>query len=164
MIERFQSNRKGALGALMDLYEEEAAFFLQTINNQVTDQLWSHVMDETTKDPDCKSIQTVCEHMVGAADYYVNLVKKAEGAEVPKPSPIKLPNKSDFQPAFLNSLNGQKEYLEGRWEMSDEDIEKIVIKTGWGNVLDPESLLEHAVLHVMRHHRQVLRWLKETKN
>lgn len=161
MIEnRFKSTRKGALGALMDLYEEESGFFLQTINNNVDDQLWSKIMDETTKDPDCKSIQTICEHMVGAADYYVALMKKAESMDVPKSAPIKLPKKSDFEPAFLNSLNAQKEHLEGRWEMSDEDIEKIVIKTGWGNLLDPESLLEHAVLHVMRHHRQIIRWLK----
>lgn len=158
---RFKSTRKGALGALMDLYEEEAEFFVQTINAQVDQQDWAVIKDEKTEDPDCRSIKTIAEHMVGAAYYYVELLKKAEITDykMVKHS-ISLSKKTDFEPAFREALNYQVATLEGRWELSDEAIEKIVIKTGWGNVLDPESLLEHAVLHIMRHHRQILRWMR----
>jgi len=161
-MERFRSLRKGALGALMDLYEEEAALFIDTIENKVDPILWLNVFDKNTEDPDCRSIQSVCVHMISAAYYYVELVKQAESGNdaIPKHK-IVLPQKSDFKPAFREVLKYQSDHFEGRWELSDAEIEKIVIKTGWGNVLDPESLLEHAVLHVMRHHRQVLRWLKE---
>ncbi len=161
MMKRLQSHRKGALGALMDLYEEESSFFIHTINTKVDDQLWSKIIDEKTEDPDCRSIQSICTHMVDAANYYVDLVKKAESVEFTAIPSVTLPTRADFEPAFLNCLSDQINYFEGRWEMSDEAISKIPIKTGWGNVLDPESLLEHAVVHVMRHHRQILRWLKE---
>jgi len=159
-MERFKSTRKGALGALMDLYEEEAEFYIQTINTKVDQALWSSILDKETKDPDCRSIQSISEHMVGAAYYYVELIKKAELADYKmEKRQISLPTVTDFEPALREALAYQVACLEGRWTMSDEDIEKIVIKTGWGNILDPESLLEHAVLHIMRHHRQVLRWL-----
>jgi len=71
---------------------------------------------------------------------------------------VDMPSKQDFEPQFRKALQNQADHLEGRWELSNEEIRKIVIKTGWGNVLDPEGLLEHAVLHIMRHHRQILRF------
>jgi len=154
------SKRSGALGALMDLYEQEADLLLETLNNKVQDSDWSVIMDAKTKDEDCRSIQTICQHLVGAAKYYIELLKKGENpAYKMEQIPVALPNKKDFEPQFSAVLETQAQYFENRWDMGDDDIEAIKIKTGWGSILDMEGVLEHAVIHVMRHHRQILRWL-----
>ncbi len=163
-IKRFQTKRKGALGALMDLYEEEAEFLIQTINALESEAHWTIIVDPDTKDEDCRSIQTICQHIVGAANYYVDLMKRGEDKDyvIPK-EVIKLDSYKDFEPALRQSLTKQAELYKGRWALSDEEISKIVIKTGWGITLDPEALLEHAILHIMRHHRQLLRFIEFSK-
>ncbi len=165
MIERYKSTRKGGLGALMDLYEEEATFLIQTINQKVKDQHWDKILDNKTKDPDCRSIKTICQHMIGAANYYVELMKKGEDPSYKIQDDFpRIVARKDFEMGLGEVLDRQIQHLEGRWQMSDEDIEKIVIKTGWGNVLDPESLLEHAVMHIMRHHRQILQLISVSED
>ena len=51
------------------------------------------------------------------------------------------------------------ETLEGRWEMSDEEMMSAVIHSGWGVRYDAEQLLEHAVVHVLRHRRQIEKFI-----
>lgn len=156
----YLTKRSGALGALMDLYEQEAELFFEMMNNEVTDADWAVIKDAETEDEDCRSIQTICQHMVGAAQYYIELVKKGENPDYTiERNPIILTEKKDFEPQFRAVLEAQAQYYENRWDMSDDEIEATKIKTGWGCILDPEGVLEHAVLHVMRHHRQILRWV-----
>jgi len=158
-MDRYHSKRKGALGAVMDLYEEEAEFIIKIINDSVKSDYWSIIVDKDTKDEDCRSIKSICQHIVSAANYYVELRKKGEDANYQiKNEVIDLSSKEDFEPKLRKALQNQADHLEGRWELSDKEIRKIVIKTGWGNILDPESVLEHAVIHIMRHHRQILRF------
>jgi hypothetical protein len=49
--------------------------------------------------------------------------------------------------------------LEGRWEMSEEEISGTVIKSRWGVVYDVEGLLEHAIVHILRHRRQIEKFI-----
>ena len=50
--------------------------------------------------------------------------------------------------------------LEGRWDLSEEDQSAMHIQSGWGQVYDFEQLFEHAIVHVMRHRRQIERFLR----
>ena len=49
------------------------------------------------------------------------------------------------------------ETLDGRWEMSDEAVQAIAIQSNWGTKYDLEQILEHAIVHVLRHRRQIER-------
>ena len=51
------------------------------------------------------------------------------------------------------------ETLEGRWQMSYQDISGTVINAGWGPTYDVEQLLEHAIVHVLRHRRQIEKFM-----
>lgn len=157
----YQTKRPGALGALMDLYEQEAELLLETINTKMLAEDWTVIKDKNTKDEDCKSYQTICNHIIGAAKYYIELLTKGENPtyEIQKASP-NLANKSDFEYEFKQVLSQQAQYFENRWDMSDKAIDAVKIKTGWGTILDMESLMEHAVIHIMRHHRQILKFLQ----
>ena len=53
--------------------------------------------------------------------------------------------------------------LEGRWEMKDKEMADIVIDSSWGVRYDLEQLLEHAIVHILRHRRQIERLLQESK-
>ena len=53
--------------------------------------------------------------------------------------------------------------LEGRWEMTDEEIERITMPTGWGVTYNLEQLLEHAIVHILRHRRQIEKFVLQGK-
>jgi len=95
----YQTKRPGALGALMDLYEQEADLFFEMMNNKVQDADWAVIKDTETKDEDCRSIQTVCQHIVGAAKYYIELAKKGENPDYTMgKTSVTLLEKKDFEP------------------------------------------------------------------
>lgn len=45
--------------------------------------------------------------------------------------------------------------FEGRWEYPSADIRNTVMRTSWQVTYDLEQMLEHAIVHVMRHRRQI---------
>ena len=45
--------------------------------------------------------------------------------------------------------------------MSAEEISRVVVKTRWGPVYDAEGLLEHAIVHILRHRRQLERFISQ---
>ena len=49
--------------------------------------------------------------------------------------------------------------LEGRWNTPVNKFQATTIQTGWGQTFDVEQLLEHAVMHIHRHRRQIERFL-----
>lgn len=52
--------------------------------------------------------------------------------------------------------------LEGKWDLSDEEANALQIRSGWGPVYDFEQLFEHAIVHVLRHRRQIERFLNNS--
>jgi hypothetical protein len=53
------------------------------------------------------------------------------------------------------------ETLEGRWEYSDEQVSAVCINSRWGVQYDMEQMLEHAIVHILRHRRQIERFLEK---
>ncbi len=48
--------------------------------------------------------------------------------------------------------------LDGKWEMPDNQIEAVSMTVHWGPTYDVEQLLEHAIVHILRHRRQIDKW------
>ena len=63
----------------------------------------------------------------------------------------------------MTQLESMLEYtaqtLEGRWEMTDGEIESAIVLTGWGVTYNLEQLLEHAIVHILRHRRQIEKFM-----
>ena len=53
------------------------------------------------------------------------------------------------------------ETLENKWALADEDIMNNKMKVSWGQEYDLEQLLEHAIVHILRHRRQVERFYSQ---
>jgi hypothetical protein len=51
------------------------------------------------------------------------------------------------------------ETLQDKWEFSDDEIMKVKMIVRWGPQYDLEQLLEHAVVHILRHRRQIEKFI-----
>jgi uncharacterized damage-inducible protein DinB len=158
-MKKLEDYRKGAVGALMDEYER-AALELKLLVETVGEEDYRRIADADTKDADCHSIQTIMNHVIHAGYGYANSIRKQFsmpfeplGKERRQISNIEIGNEIDKVLAYT------VETLEGRWEISYQEMEEIVIERKDNFSENLEQLLEHAVLHILRHRRQIEKFL-----
>lgn len=149
--------RNGAVGALMDEYER-AASELGRLVGRIPDDDFARVVDAETKDDDCRSAQTIMSHVVRAAYGYADYIREQFSIASTRPQPGLLSRQESLEQLDA-ALEYTAETLDGRWEMSDEEIASTVIKSRWGAVYDLEGMLEHAIVHILRHRRQIERFI-----
>lgn len=138
---------------MMDEYER-AAWELRDLIARISSEDFGRVADAETKDEDCRSVQTIMRHVVRAGYGYANYLREA--FSIPREDISPEPFAHAETPARIEAMLAYTvETLEGRWELSDEEFMSTVIKTRWGGTYDIEQLLEHAVVHILRHRRQV---------
>jgi uncharacterized damage-inducible protein DinB len=154
-----ESYREGAVGALMDEYERAAWELRRLIERMKEDDL-VQVVDTRTEDEDCRSVQTVVSHVVNAGYGYADLLRRSFSVPSTRP-PKALLSQGESVGQLGAVLAYTAETLEGRWRMTDEEIKGVVIDTGWGVRYDAEQLLEHAIVHVLRHRRQIEKFMRQ---
>ena len=156
--------RKGGVGAMMDEYER-AAGELKLLLQKTSEEDFTRIVDTETKDDDCRSIQTIITHVVRAGYGYADYIRTAFGIPSARPAatlpatraPVLHHEAVEKIDAFL-AYTAQT--LEGKWEMTDEEIMGTKMTVRWGPTYDLEQLLEHAIVHILRHRRQVERFLE----
>jgi uncharacterized damage-inducible protein DinB len=153
--------RSGAVGALMDEYERASAELAQLILH-LTDAEFEAVRDRQTPDEECRSIQTVINHVVRAGYGYAHYMRVAFSLPSSR-IVVPLGARSESVEQLATMLAYTVETLDGRWEMSDEEMSAVEIKSRWGSVYDLEQMLEHAIVHILRHRRQIERYLSEPR-
>lgn len=151
--------RKGAIGALMDEYER-AASELRRLIEGLPEEEFARIVDSQTGDESCRSAQTIMSHVVSAGYGYAADIRKAYAMAADRPQKRLLSHRE-----ALDELEAMLAYttqtLEGRWEMTEEAIMGTLIHSGWGVTYDLEQLLEHAIVHVLRHRRQIERFVDQ---
>lgn len=149
--------RQGALGAMMDEYER-AASELRRLVEQIPEDEFVRIVDPQTRDENCRSVQTIMTHVVDSGYGYADRIRKV--LSVPSTCPPALLFSRQESVAQLESmLEYTAQTLEGRWEMTDEEIESITMPTGWDVTYNLEQLLEHAIVHILRHRRQIEKFM-----
>jgi uncharacterized damage-inducible protein DinB len=149
--------RKGPVGALMDEYER-AATELKRLVEQIPEDDFVQVIDSQTKDENCRSVQTIMSHVVSAGYSYADYIRRWFSIPSTRPAKKLLSHQESLE-QFDVMLGYTAETLEGRWEMSDEEIMVTVINSTWGVKYDVEQLLEHAIVHILRHRRQIEKFI-----
>lgn len=149
--------RQGAVGALMDEYERAAAELL-TILNGITDEEYERIRDTKTQDEDCRSIQTIMTHVIRAGYGYAGYMRTAWGKE-PVVKWSETISRSQVPGEVRKMLDYTIETLDSKWDMSEKEASEMKMTVRWGPVFDFEQLFEHAIVHVLRHRRQVDRFL-----
>lgn len=158
MQKQYRTN--GAAGAFMDIYENVLEELKYIISDISTDEL-KHIADPLTKDVNCRSIQTVLSHVVKAGHNYVIAIRNNLGEENTFHEIKFLDNIPEYISAMDELIRITEKLFNDfpniQLEVFNND-DKIVSR--WGQQYDPEQLLEHAIVHVMRHQRQIERFLQ----
>jgi uncharacterized damage-inducible protein DinB len=149
--------RQGPVGALMDEYERATAE-LARILESISDEDYALIRDTETKDDDCRSIQTIMTHVVGAGYGYAGMMRDHWGVERAPHERVPIA-RADTPGQLQAMLDYMIATLEGHWELSEAECNAMQMKARWGVVYDFEQLFEHAIVHVHRHRRQIERFL-----
>jgi len=147
--------RPGPVGALMDEYER-AVDELKNIVKAIATDRFAKVVDPNTTDPDCRSLQTIVNHVVESGYGYAIYIRKQFGdswVERKQPRDLTTPETACRQ--LDNMVAYTIKTLENKWGLTFDDVMDNKMKTSWGAVYNLEQLLEHAIVHVLRHRRQI---------
>jgi len=153
MSKKIKTYRPGAVGAMMDEYERAAEEFRLLIK-KIPQKEFELIVDKITNDEHCRSVQTIVSHVINSGYGYADYLRKYFTITSTRPG-WKLLTKKEFFEQLKAMLGYTAETLEGKWELTDEEIQKADIQPKWGSVYDIEQLLEHAIVHILRHRRQI---------
>ncbi|AOM77574.1 damage-inducible protein DinB [Pedobacter steynii] len=147
--------RKGAKGALLDIYED-ALLQLQESIKDVSDEDLIAVVLPDDSDEDSRSIQSILAHVVGSSYSYAIYIRSLKGTEYIRPEKklrIKVADYiQDLKDSFLFNLTVFNEIEDSNLEEFDSSLK---IMTRWKQLYDIEQLTEHAIVHILRHTRQI---------
>lgn len=148
--------RTGSIGALMDEYERAASDLISILEKLPADQ-FERIYDPKTTDEHCRSIKSIMNHVIDAAYRYANQIRVFL-AIVPVKPEFKIENKKDAVRAINKVLTFTANSIEGFWNLSDDQILATRQQTKWG-MYDIEMMFEHAIVHILRHRRQIEKFL-----
>lgn len=147
--------REGAIGALLDEYERAIADFKKVID-VIPNHTLTIILDPKTKDENCKSIQTILTHVVYAGYGYATYIHNVKGHNRARPDKTFHLTISeylrDIDAVFSFTENIFGEFKDAELDQPDDSLK---IKTHWGISYDIEQITEHAIVHILRHRRQI---------
>lgn len=152
--------RQGAVGALLDIYEQAISNFKIVIED-IPDNVLTIITDPLTTDEDCKSIQAIISHVVGAGYGYAVMIQNLKGNNVKRPDKTFYLTIKEYSDELTNMFAFTEKVLNEFKEIELDKSEKI--KTTWGQVFDIDQMCEHAIVHVLRHKRQIEKIKTESK-
>ena len=150
--------RSGALGALMDEYER-AAFDLTRVIEKNNVEEFQRIRDTVTEDEDCRSFQTIMNHVLRSGYGYAISIRKSFGIEVSRPE-IKVNSPQEAINELKKMLSYSAETLDEKWDMNYDEIDNTAVIARSGKKYDIESMLEHAIVHILRHRRQIEKFIR----
>lgn len=112
-------------------------------------------------DEEFPNIRAIMWHVIGAANRYADYLESAlDATDVTRREHT---YRYETPDEALSSLGQALERTvtvmakcQGR---SEEALAALQIRTRWEQIYDIEQMLEHAIVHILRHRRQIERWL-----
>ncbi len=149
----------GTTKALLDEYKKAIDELIAVIK-PLGNQEMLIIRDDKTTNENCRSVQTILTHVVYAGYGYTNFIETHLGSKKERRPKKLFENANDY----IEELNGMFDdcrhlFLENPGiELEEYDPSK-KIQTHWGQVYDIDQLMEHAIVHVLKHRRQIQRFL-----
>lgn len=152
--------RPGSIGALMDEYER-VALELKNLLSTITQEEFIKISDPLTKDEDCRSIQSVMKHVVSAGYRYADQICDFLNKPVVNHNyhVYNVVHAIDELENFIFFTAG---IVQDNLKMTDEEISATKKETRWG-LYDIEMMFEHAIVHILRHRRQIEKFMASQK-
>lgn len=150
--------KTGTIGALLDEYKK-AIQELTHVIKEITDTDLVTIVDPDTKDPDCKSIQTILSHVVHSGFGYAHYIYTHKGN-------INVRPEKTFHTYIGEYIRDLEKIIPFNnivfAEIADSELEEfdndLKMKVPWGQSYDIEQLMEHAIVHILKHRRQIERF------
>lgn len=147
--------RQGAKGALLDEYEK-VINELQSVISDISDTDLITVVDSVTADENCRSVQTVLSHVVNSAYSYAIYIMHYYGYQIVRPEKTFHTSVKEY----IRDLTEAFQFTETVFrDIKDSELEEFAetkkIAARWGQVYDIEQMMEHAIVHILRHRRQI---------
>jgi len=149
--------RIGFLGALMDEYERALSEFVDLVSAISPDD-FSRIVDSNTADDDCRSIQSIVSHVINSGYGYADYIREVFSTESERP-PREIIDQQDLQQNIRSMLDYTITTLQDRWSLSEDELFTFIMRTRWGGDYNIEQLLEHAIVHILRHRRQINKFI-----
>ena len=148
----------GSLRAILDEYAR-ALRELDNVVRPIPQQTF--LAGSSLSDKDFPDLRAIMEHVIGAANVYVDYIDDAiSGTDRGRRSRTYVYGTPDEAMASAWEAFGRMVELLGQIKAyGDEELEKIQLLTRWNQRYDLEQMLEHAIVHILRHRRQIERWL-----
>jgi uncharacterized damage-inducible protein DinB len=132
------SYRPGPVGSLADVYETTLTEFKRFLS-VIPEDRFAEILNPGVEE-DFRSVRNIVAHVVRSGYVYADHIRKRFGEKS---------GQHDFSidavAGGIAELEKMFHYtldtLEGKWHLTDDDL--------------LEALLEHAIVHVMRHRRQI---------
>jgi uncharacterized damage-inducible protein DinB len=148
--------RSRAVRSLVELHEREMQSFLEVWRRFVSANL---PLPEARGDESYESRERLAGHVLMAARGYLTRIGEWVGRPVSDVDGSQDPNEIVARAsAFADHvLAAYQRHLSA---VTDQELEPQVHTTRWGGVMSVEDMLEHAVVHPMRHRIQLERILE----
>lgn len=148
--------RSRAVRSLVELHERELRSFLEVWHRFVASGL---PLPESHGDPDYESHERLVGHVLMAARGYMTRIGEWVGRPVTDVDASTEPNDVAGRTATFadDVLAGYRRHMA---LVTTEELEPQAHRTRWGELMSVENLLEHAVVHPMRHRIQLERILE----
>ena len=151
--------RTGAMGAILDEYERALNKIVELVK-PVTQENYTKIMDEETEDIDCKSIETIINHVVNAGYGYSFYIRKRANQDVTRKY-VEIQSVDEIAEKATTMFD----YVVDTSESLDFDLSDdknwmdFIFRAPWAGIYDLEQILEHAIVHILRHRRQVEKFI-----
>ena len=160
MEKSLKEYRKGAIGSILDEYER-ALIELNLLIENVGETDYSRVIEGESEH--CCSIEVIMNHVVRAGYGYSKYIRDEL---LMKANPIAdrgIPQ-TEIRDQIDQMFAYTCEIFEGERQITDDEMENIHFKTRWSESYNIDQLLEHAIVHILRHRRQIEKFILKFEN
>jgi len=142
--------RPGPIGGLADEYEKALEEF-KTVLLAIDDEVF--VQSDSGLEEDFQSIRNMVLHVVSSGYTYANYIRRRFNNEWVKPE-VNFNTTTDAVAAIDKMFAYTLSTFEDKYQLTDDDLMNTIIKTSW-TTYDLEAIVEHAIVHILRHRRQI---------
>jgi uncharacterized damage-inducible protein DinB len=147
-----------ALNSLKTIYDESVDSIIEVIHDLSITQLRT-IVDKETENEDTRSIQSILSHILHSGDRYIKYISDHFNLEYDMNEKIALASVQEYKLALARlKLNFERFVMQFKDSDLDKD-ERIV--TSWNQPYNIEQLIEHAIVHNLRHLLQIKKYKKE---
>lgn len=158
-MKNLKDYRQGAIGSILDEYER-AILELKSIVENINAEDYVKIVEGESEH--CHSVEVILNHVVRAGYGYSNYIREALSLESSPIADEKI-TQNEISAEIDKMMSYSNDIFENEQAITDEQMESVYLDTRWDVRYNIDQLMEHAIVHVLRHRRQIEKFLLKFK-